>query len=245
MGKNDKDQTEKKAHKAICKDGESKHKNKPSFDAATFEATDAEGLRHSHWRDQFRQLCEYKVQFGHYHVPNKYAANPKLGLWAATQRCKYKLYQEGKPSPMTAERIRALESVGFGWGKTTALWSEQFKQLCQYKAQFGHCDVPYKYAANPKLGLWVAKQRSNYKTHQKGKPSPMTVERIRALEGVGFAWGLFILLGTNSFNNCVNTMFSLATASCHKSILPTPSSVGGFRISASTIDLIRKESQAV
>jgi hypothetical protein len=41
----------------------------PSFDAA-----DNEGSHHSQWRDLFRQLCEFKVQFGHCLVPRQYAA---------------------------------------------------------------------------------------------------------------------------------------------------------------------------
>ena len=60
MGKSDNKQTKRRANKAT--DEKSKHKNKPSFDPATFEATDNDGgLRHSKWRDQFRQLCEYKA----------------------------------------------------------------------------------------------------------------------------------------------------------------------------------------
>ena len=117
MGKSDEKQTKKRAHKAKATDGEIKHKNKPSFDAMTFKATDNDGgLRHSQWQDLFRQLCEYKVQFGNCLVPQKYSANPKLGNWVAKQRSHYRLYQGGKPSYMTEERIRELESVGFGWG---------------------------------------------------------------------------------------------------------------------------------
>ena len=77
MGKSDENLTSKRAHKAT--DGESKHKNKPSFDATKFEAVDGEGARNSQWRDHFRKLCEFKAQFGHCIVPNKYAVNPKLG----------------------------------------------------------------------------------------------------------------------------------------------------------------------
>jgi hypothetical protein len=191
MGKSDEKQTKKRARKAT--DGGSKHKNKPSVDAATFEATDDEGLRHSHWRDQFRQLCEYKVQFGHCTVPARYSANPKLGNWVSSQRGQSKLFQEGKPSPMTDERIRALEGIGFDWGTTTtdleSIWSARFQQLCEYKIQIGHCLVPYQYSANPKLGNWVSTQRTMYRLQREGKPSPMTEERIRSLEGIGFDWG--------------------------------------------------------
>ena len=196
MGKSDDNQSKNKAHKATCSeskhkafDGESKHKHKPSVNAADFEATDDEGIRHSQWRDQFRQLCEYKVQFGHCLVPVRYSANPELGNWVSTQRRNYRLYQEGNPRVMTAERIRALESVGFDWGKNHLTWNEKFYQLCQYKVQVGHCLVPNKYAANPRLGAWVCYQRRNYRLYQEGEPSPMTAERIRVLESIEFDWG--------------------------------------------------------
>jgi hypothetical protein len=94
---------------------------------------------------------------------------------------------------MTEERIRALESVGFDWrtSKTdfASIWGECFQQLREFNVQFGHCRVPRQYAANPKLGSWVSLQRSNYRLYEDGKPSPMTEERIRALESVGFDWG--------------------------------------------------------
>ena len=132
-------------------------------------------------------------------MPKQYAANLKFGTWVKTQRRSYKLYQEGKPSPMTDERIRELESIGFDWGTSNKTgWSVRFEQLREYKAQFGNCRVPGKYSANPKLGTWVMHQRRNYKLQKEGKPSPMTDERIRALQNVGFDWGttaiIFLIL---------------------------------------------------
>ena len=69
------------------------------------------------WNERFQQLKDYKERFGDCLVPRQYAANPKLGRWVSTQRCNYKLHQEGKPSSMTEERIRALEDprIGFKW----------------------------------------------------------------------------------------------------------------------------------
>ena len=69
----------------------------------------------SNWSIRIQQLCEYKVQFGHCLMPRQYAANPELGRWVANLRSNYRLHQEGKPSRMTEERIRELESVGFKW----------------------------------------------------------------------------------------------------------------------------------
>ena len=122
MGKSDEQQTKKRAYKTTG--GESKHKHEPSFDTSlgsspfattSFDDNDVALRRHSIWSDFFRQLCEYKVQYGHCQVPQKYPANPKLGKWVSTQRSHYRLYQEGKPSSMTAEQIRELKSIGFDW----------------------------------------------------------------------------------------------------------------------------------
>ena len=91
---------------------------------------------------------------------------------------------------MTAERSRALESIGFEWGTSNKTgWSARFQQLREYKAQFTNCLVPRQYAANPKLGTWLSTQRYKYKLYQEGKPSPMTAERSRALDSIGFDWG--------------------------------------------------------
>ena len=197
MGKSDEKQTKKRAHKAT---GESKHQNKPSVGTlrstwnpfkATFEDIDG-GFRHSQWCDQFRQLCEYKVQFGHCVVPLKYSANLKLGQWVSTQRTRYRKNREEKSTSMTAEHIRALDGIGFDWGTTKtdflSIWSVRLQQLCEFKEEFGHCAVPVKYLANPKLGPWVSKQRCYGNLYQDVKPSIMTADRIQALESVGFEW---------------------------------------------------------
>ena len=189
MGKSDANQTKKRSHKAKATDGEIKHKNKPSFDAMTFKATDNDGgLRHSKWQDLFRQLCEYKVQFGDCLVPTRYSTNPKLGKWVNTQRNRHKDNTEAKSTSMTDEHIRALNGIGFDWGTSQTDWSVRFQQLCEFKMQFGHCVVPRQYSAHPKLWRWVQNQRSNYRLYQEGKPSPMPEERFRELESVGFKW---------------------------------------------------------
>ena len=191
MGKSDENQTKKSAHRATT--GESKHmKSKPIFDTLEIIpfATTFEDNRQSRWRDHFRQLCEYKVQFGHCIMPQRYPANPKLAQWVRYQRTRYKNYTEDKPNPMTAEHIRALDSIGFDWGTSktdsTTIWNARFRELCEFKVQFGHSFVPLKYSANPKLGKWVTTQRRKCKLHQEGKEGHLTEERIRALRNIGF-----------------------------------------------------------
>ena len=65
------------------------------------------------WSVGIQEMREFKEQFGNCLVPYKYADNPKLGQWVSTQRKNYRFHQEGKPSSMTEDRIRALESIGF------------------------------------------------------------------------------------------------------------------------------------
>ena len=77
------------------------------------------------WSARFQQLREYKVQSGHCLVPYQYSANLKLGKWVSNERYQYRLYQEGKPSPMTEERIRELESIEFKWEPITVSLSTQ------------------------------------------------------------------------------------------------------------------------
>ena len=198
MSKSDGKKTKKRAQKAT--NSKIKHKataceskDKPSSEATDFEAADDESRFHQClWRDFYRQLCEYKVQFGHCLVPRKCDVNPKLGRWVSIQRTRYKKTTEDNSTSIIGERIRALDGIGFDWGTSkndvASVWRVRFQELCEFRAKFGDCMVPLKCDTFPKLGGWASKQRSNYKVFHEGKSSPMTVQRIRELESVGFQW---------------------------------------------------------
>ena len=55
-------------------------------------------------------------------------------------------------------------------------------------SKFGHCLLPQRYSAKPKLGYWVGKQRTSFRLYKDGKFSHMTEELIRELDNVGFHW---------------------------------------------------------
>ena len=62
-------------------------------------------------------------------------------------------------------------------------------ELLVYKAKHGNCHVPTKYKDNTALGRWVSTQRADYKKYQEGmSKTSMNEEKIRRLEGIGFAW---------------------------------------------------------
>ena len=54
---------------------------------------------------------------------------------------------------------------------------------------------------------------------------------------------LVTLDGANSSENCVNTRYTSATVSCRSGTLSTPSSDGGFRLSALDTGRTRKKNQ--
>jgi hypothetical protein len=68
------------------------------------------------WENRLSELADYCKSHGHCNVPQRCSENPKLGKWVSKQRTEYKLYLEGKTSPMTPSRILELESLGFVWG---------------------------------------------------------------------------------------------------------------------------------
>jgi len=105
----------------------------------------------------------------------------------------HKFMQEGKKCSMTAERVSALQSLGFVWAKRNgqATWDAKYKKLCDYKSQHGNCLIPTKYANDPALGRWVSTQREQYRLWKAGdERSKMTVAKERMLEDIGFVWRL-------------------------------------------------------
>mmetsp|Transcript_8673 Transcript_8673/g.17700 ORF Transcript_8673/g.17700 Transcript_8673/m.17700 type:complete len:356 (-) Transcript_8673:502-1569(-) len=67
------------------------------------------------WQQRFNELKEYRDRYGNCNVPNQWSENKQLANWVRKQRYQYRLYQEGKKSQITEERILALESIKFQW----------------------------------------------------------------------------------------------------------------------------------
>ena len=65
------------------------------------------------------------------------------------------------------------------------IWYRHLDELKEYKAKNGHCSVPRK---SGQLGEWCRTQRRYYKQYRKGQSVPLTRERMKALESLGFIW---------------------------------------------------------
>lgn len=70
-------------------------------------------------------------------------------------------------------------------------WYERYQELCQYKKEHGDCLVPQHYESNPQLGMWVSNQR---RLKSKTKKTPIVMERIEALDAIGFIWNSKVAL---------------------------------------------------
>jgi hypothetical protein len=140
------------------------------------------------WDKHLTDLKKFKAKEGHCTAPLNHPDYPKLGLWVKEQRRHYALIKQGKHSHMTEARARALDEIDFCWDTHEAVWGERLRELCAFKAEHGHCSVPMNYPKNPKLASWVHHQRRQYKKRNEGRECHITLNRIRALESIGFTW---------------------------------------------------------
>ena len=148
------------------------------------------------WSTMFQALLEFKERYGHCSVPRTSKDYPLLGRWVKRQRYQYKLMCDGnRKSTMTPERAQALVDVGFVWDSYSAAWSQRFEDLKQFVAKYGHANVPSPFPENPQLSNWCKFQRREYKSlldagNTKDKMSQTHMDRIMALESLGFQWEL-------------------------------------------------------
>jgi len=149
--------------------------------------------------ERCNQLHRFKEDFGHCNVPRDCANNLSLGQWCSNMRTAYKNIQKGMKTNynLSQDRIERLEEIGFQW-KDVA-YDEAFEKRCReliaFKEEFGHCNVPRRYAGNPSLGQWSYNTRKGYNTIQKGMKTNYNLSpgRIERLEEIGFQWQLNVI----------------------------------------------------
>lgn len=67
-------------------------------------------------------------------------------------------------------------------------WSAMYEELCEYRRQKGHCNVPCLHQQNMQLARWVKRQRYQYQLILGGKRNRMSLKRIESLNDIGFVW---------------------------------------------------------
>lgn len=134
----------------------------------------------------FSELSAFKQWNGHCRV----VSSSKLGQWVVRQRFLYRQYPTYDGSqPLSQDRIYQLNSIDFPWStRWEDLWEKRVNELREFKRNHENCAVPRKYPDNPTLATWVASQRKHYNRRLAGKQSPLTAERIKELDEIGFIW---------------------------------------------------------
>ena len=141
---------------------------------------------------RLHELRQFKEEFGHCDVPQKYQKNKSLGAWCNTVRFARKRIENGVSTSvkLPPERIQILEEIGFKWrpGGHDQAFEERCRELIAYKEQFGHCKVPFKYPDKPALGIWCCTMRTTFKKNREGikTSTNLTPDRIKRLEEIGF-----------------------------------------------------------
>ena len=65
------------------------------------------------YKERIAELKAFNQLKGHCNVPKGYAENKALAKWVSKHRTEHKKFQAGKPSQITAERVKALNAEGF------------------------------------------------------------------------------------------------------------------------------------
>jgi hypothetical protein len=69
-------------------------------------------------------------------------------------------------------------------------FEKHYRELIAFKEEFGHGNVPVKFANNQSLGRWCSDMRTSYNNIQKGIKANhnLSQDRVERLEEIGFQW---------------------------------------------------------
>ena len=116
------------------------------------------------------------------------AAARQTGLKAAQVGAASLARRAGRPERSGEAPHAAAGADRPRMAKRDATWEAQLAKVEVYKRRHGDCNVPWRWAKDPPLGLWVKKQRIFKKALDRSEPSKrMTAARAAKLDAIGFA----------------------------------------------------------
>jgi hypothetical protein len=137
----------------------------------------------SGWAYGLGVLEGYVAREGHARVPSKHRTDDgyPLGTWVENRR------RERKEGRLTAERIAALDGLGFVWDPLTEDFDRGLAALKGFVDEEGHARVPRRHRNREgfSLGSWVSNRR------QFRNRGWLTDDQIAALDALGFVWDPF------------------------------------------------------
>ncbi|CAJ1935224.1 unnamed protein product [Cylindrotheca closterium] len=91
-------------------------------------------------------------------------------------------------------------AVGRGRAHADSTWESRFAELVEFNREHCHCNVPRRYKANPKLGVWVCSIRQQM---ARGTLKNVKVERLNE---IGFSWRVIAKEGQQTTNHQISKM---------------------------------------
>ena len=127
-----------------------------------------------------------------------YYTEADLSVFIREQSAARKEFLSNKPSTITDNQMKVLDSLSFPWIlDSSERWDQHHKELIAFKERNGHCNVNTK---KGKLGIWVKNQRAAYRKLQgkdagagqqgmaKQPTAVITSDQVRLLDEMGFQW---------------------------------------------------------
>lgn len=132
-----------------------------------------------YWQIKFRELVEFRNEFGHFVISVNLTEYKDLRNWAQRMRNeKRKGNRKGKD--LSEDKIKLLDSIGFSWEPEVTKWENNLNNLIQFKEEYGHCHVLVRNCKFDGLGWWVIWLRKS--KHK------LTQEQISQIDSLGFVW---------------------------------------------------------
>lgn len=123
------------------------------------------------WEDKFAELVAYKEKFGNCEIAVRkgFEKYKTLANWAGLMRRKYKARQTGtkagRTTDITEEQIKKLACIGFSFSLQHD-FDTRFKNLLEFKKEFGHTKVPVFYTGHNNLGRWAKRMRDGIRNNE-------------------------------------------------------------------------------
>jgi hypothetical protein len=125
------------------------------------------------WDRMYNRLREHVLRSGPGISRDGSKDEAELARWLTKQRSARRRGQ------LSDERFRRIEALGIPWNPKDEAFERMFAALGEYKRLHGNCKVPQHWEGEPGLGVWLADQRSLWRTEQ------LSTDRVRRLEELG------------------------------------------------------------
>ncbi len=139
------------------------------------------------WEDKYKLAKRYFEDHGNARVPGNYVSE---GVWLGKWLNEQKLIIDGrrKNKTLTFEQTEKLAQIGIkkGISRKEEVWNCQYELARTYYLETGNLNIPRRYisADGSKLGIWIQKQRSSYKT------GVLSTEQTQRLNAIGMIWDI-------------------------------------------------------